>query len=71
MKVVLVTNSGNRQEIDMPVIPRVGDTIYTENMNPLYAPDSNESEFWKVDEVRFCVKSGIFTEVVVLISNLY
>lgn len=71
MKVILVTNSGTQQEIDMPVIPRVGDTIYTENMLPLYAPGSDESEFWKVDEVRFCVKSGVFTDVVVLISNLY
>ena len=71
MKVILVTKSGNQQETDMPVIPRVGDTIYTEDMPSLYAPDSKESEFWKVDEVRFCVKRGVFTDVILLISNLY
>ena len=71
MDVVLITNTGMQKEIEMPVIPRVGDTIYTEDMPALYAEDSQETEFWKVDEVRFCIKQSIYDKVIVLISNLF
>lgn len=58
MKVQIVTNFGKMECLDMPYIPRVGESICLSNMSYMYYERNGKSPRWIVTDVETFIGLG-------------